>query len=311
MQSFSDLMSSSRGPGLIGTLLALLVVVGFGSLYLFVFDQELQGSGQSIESVIRDQRAEIGGLKQRLEGGQKQLAQAPERRKTAQNLAAVTQQLQNKKAKLDGLKEYFAKVRGDLDADISRFEDYKNRYRAEVRGNAAGLKYEELKTVSGRSYRRVVIKKVDAVGMSFQHESGTGRADFDELTAEVQDYFQYDPKQKEAAKKEEAIVYRQHAEQATAAQSESAKQQQEQAARDKEALRQKNTAELASLRGLINQLDVQIENEQDSWNRERAKVRANGGIVNSAGYQSRISNLRTRRASASDRIAELQRALNS
>jgi hypothetical protein len=34
--SFTDLMSSSRGPGLIGTLMALLVLVGFGTLYLFV-----------------------------------------------------------------------------------------------------------------------------------------------------------------------------------------------------------------------------------------------------------------------------------
>ena len=46
-------MSSGRGPGFIGLLLALLIVGGFGALYVLVFDSEMQGKGVTIESVIR------------------------------------------------------------------------------------------------------------------------------------------------------------------------------------------------------------------------------------------------------------------
>jgi hypothetical protein len=39
--SFSDLMQSGRGPGVIGMLLALVVLVGFGLLFMFAFDEGL------------------------------------------------------------------------------------------------------------------------------------------------------------------------------------------------------------------------------------------------------------------------------
>lgn len=33
--SFSDMMSSGRGPGVIGMILALIVLLGFGVLFMF------------------------------------------------------------------------------------------------------------------------------------------------------------------------------------------------------------------------------------------------------------------------------------
>lgn len=308
---FSDMMSSSRGPGMIGTLMALLVLVGFGLLYLFVFDSELQGGGQSIESVILAQTKELNALGLRQEAAQRDLAAAPERRKAAEAFSDLNRKIQSGRAKLDGLNTYANDTRKQIDGVVASFEEYKDRYRAQVRGAAAGLKYDELKTASGKTYRQVIVKKVDAVGMSFQHESGSGRADFEELSAEVQDYFQYDPKQKEAAQQQESLVREHHVQQVNVAQAQAAKQQQEQTAREKEELRQKNKAELASLKNTLLQLDSQIKSEQDAWERERDQVRKNGGIVNSARYQSRLGDLRGRRATTADRIVELQRALGS
>ena len=308
---FSDMMSSSRGPGVIGTLMALLVLVGFGLLYLFVFDSELQGGGQSIESVILGQTKELNALGLRQEAAQRDLAAAPERRKAAEALNDLNRKIQSGRAKLDGLNTYANGTRQQIEGVVASFEEYKDRYRAQVRGAAAGLKYDELKTASGKTYRQVIVKKVDAVGMSFQHESGSGRADFEELSAEVQDYFQYDPKQKEFAQQQENLVRQQHVQQVNVAQAHAAKQQQEQNAREKEELRQKNKAELASLKNVLTQLDSQIKSEQDAWDRERDAVRRNGGIVNSARYQSRLGDLRSRRATTADRIVELQRSLGS
>jgi peptidoglycan hydrolase CwlO-like protein len=308
---FSDMMSSGRGPGVIGTLMALLVLVGFGLLYLFVFDSEMQGGGQTIESVIRDQTKELNALGLRNEAAQKELAAVPERRKAAEALSGLNRQIQSGRAKLDGLNTYANDFRKQVDGVVASFEEYKDRYRAQVRGAAAGLKYDELKTASGKTYRQVVVKKVDAVGMSFQHESGTGRADFEDLSDEVRDYFQYDAKQKELAQQQENLARTQHVQEVNVAQTQAAKQQQEQAAREKEALRQKNRAELASLKNALTQLDSQIKSEQDAWDHEREQVRRNGGIVNSARYQSRLGDLRGRRAHTADRIVELQRALGS
>lgn len=308
---FSDMMSSSRGPGVIGTLMALLVLVGFGLLYLFVFDSELQGGGQSIESVIRDQTKELNALGLRHEAATKELAAAPERRKAADEMSKLTRQLQSGRAKLDGLRTYESDFRKQTDGVVASFEEYKDRYRAQVRGAAAGLKYDELKTASGKTYRQVIVKKVDAVGMNFQHESGTGRADFEDLTEEVRDYFQYDAKQKELAQQQEKLVHQQHVQQVNVAQTQAAKEQQEQAAREKEELRRKNKEELASLKTALTYLDSQIKSEQDAWDSEREQVRRNGGIVNSARYQSRLGDLRNRRANIADRIVELQRALGS
>lgn len=308
MGSFGDMMSSSRGPGLIGTLMALLVLVGFGLLYFFVFDAELQGGEQSIESVIREQTQQLNTLGLRHEAAKKEFAAAPERRKTAEEFQTLTRQLQSGQAKLNGLNAYASDVRQQVEGAVAAFEDYKDRYRAQVRGAAAGLKYDELKTAAGKTYRQVVVKKVDAVGMNFQHEHGSGRADFEDLSAEVQDYFQYDPKQKELARQQENLAHREHVQQVNVAQAQAAKEQQEQAARNKEELLRKNTAELASLRNQLSQLDTQIKSEQQAWDNERARVRLSGGIMNSARYQARLSDLRNRRAATANRVAELQRA---
>ena len=73
---FTDLLSSSRGPGVIGTLLALLVLVGFGTLYLFVFDEGLQGGQKTIEAVIRDQGLEIENHKIQIQNARERLERA-------------------------------------------------------------------------------------------------------------------------------------------------------------------------------------------------------------------------------------------
>jgi len=305
------MMSSSRGPGLIGTLMAFLILAGFSLLYFFVFDSEMQGGGQSIESVILGQTKELNALGLRHEAATRELAAAPERRKAADEFNRLTRRMQSGRAKLDGLNAYASDFRKQVDGVVTSFEEYKDRYRAQVRGAAAGLKYDELKTASGKTYRQVVVKKVDAVGMSFQHESGSGRADFEDLSAEARDYFQYDPKQKELAQQQENQARQQHAQQVNVAQTQAAKQQQEQATREKEELQRKNKAELAALKNALTQLDSQIKSEQDAWDKEREQIRRNGGIANSARYQTRLGELRGRRATTVNRIVELQRALGS
>jgi hypothetical protein len=71
--SFSDMMSSGRGPGVIGMLMALVVLVGFGVLFMFATDEGFQGGDQSIESIIKHQAGDIESLKGGIANGMKSL----------------------------------------------------------------------------------------------------------------------------------------------------------------------------------------------------------------------------------------------
>src|SRR6218665_1742967 len=87
--SFGDLLSSGRGPGVIGMFMAIIVLVGFGAISIFVFDAELQGEGVSIESVIRRQSEEIESMQHQIE--------------TNETIIAESSKMGEKNAKLDGL----------------------------------------------------------------------------------------------------------------------------------------------------------------------------------------------------------------
>ena len=61
------------------------------------------------------------------------------------------------------------------------------------RESAKGEKHATLTTGKGRTYKKVVIKGVDEVGVKITHEYGTARIKFPELPEEFQARFGYDP----------------------------------------------------------------------------------------------------------------------
>jgi hypothetical protein len=64
---------------------------------------------------------------------------------------------------------------------------------ATEREGAVGEKHPSLTTGKGRTYKKVVIKGVDEVGVKITHEYGTARIKFEELPEEFQTRFGYDP----------------------------------------------------------------------------------------------------------------------
>ena len=64
---------------------------------------------------------------------------------------------------------------------------------AAERESAKGEKHAALTTSRGRTYKKVVIKGVDEVGVKITHEYGTARIKFSELPEEFQARFGYDP----------------------------------------------------------------------------------------------------------------------
>ncbi len=55
------------------------------------------------------------------------------------------------------------------------------------------VKLAELKTLDGKSYTQVTIRKVEPDGLSILHESGTAKVSFEKLSKEIQKQYGYDP----------------------------------------------------------------------------------------------------------------------
>ncbi len=198
-------MSSGRGPGVVGLLMALLVIGGFGAIYVFVFDKEMQGGGTSIEMVIREQTEEIESLQIQIAHDGETLKNSKAAAAAGKKADSLNAEVVATKAKISALEEEMSKTIADTVTLEKEFLDYRTGYRTQVREDAVGEKFPELKTVSGSVYQGVEIREVTEVGISIRHQDGSKRITYEELTEEWQLRFQFDPKEKaEALAREQA-----------------------------------------------------------------------------------------------------------
>lgn len=188
---FSDLLTSSRGPGVIGTLLALLVLVGFGTLYLFVFDEGLQGGGKTIEAVIRDDGLHLESQELQIRSFERQIEEASHLKDQARELEDVKLRLElGVKALAARKSEREASETAVIDA-AQALEAYKDAYRASEWASAQGEELGNVKSLSGRLYEKVVIRRVDHTGIQITDSTGPKSIDSDELPLALQDRFQF------------------------------------------------------------------------------------------------------------------------
>lgn len=193
---FSDLLTSSRGPGVIGTLLALLVLVGFGTLYMFVFDEGLQGGGKKIEAVIRDDALTIESHKRQIEGLKKMIDEGNRLKEQALEIEQVNVRIESGEKALAEMKADLEGATAAAENAGKAWEDYKDAYRVSEWASAQGEELGDLKSLSGRAYSKVVIRKVDHTGIQITDETGPKSIDSDELPIELQDRFQFSVEKK-------------------------------------------------------------------------------------------------------------------
>jgi hypothetical protein len=204
--SFSDMMSSGRGPGVIGTLMALFVLLGFGVLFLFAFDEGSQGGDRSIESVIAQQAKDIDGYHASIDHGRKSLEQAPARKAATKEMDQVKRGNKTLRDSIARLMNEVEEGRTEIVQKNEEFEVYKDQYRAFARDKAKDETIGRLETLTGVAYADVVIREVTPVGIQIRHADGHKRIPFEELPEAMKDQFQFDPKQKDKALAEEAAT---------------------------------------------------------------------------------------------------------
>lgn len=189
---FSDLLTSSRGPGVIGTLLAMFVLVGFGTLYMFVFDEGLQGGQKTIQAVIRDQGTLIGTHKAQIENCKDRIESAKRFKEVAQEEADLKLRADNAAKRLAELGETKKATEAAVAAANEAWAKYRDDYRASEWAAAVGEKFDELKTVGGEQFVKVSILKITHKGVDISHENGIKLIPCEDLPLELQDRFQFD-----------------------------------------------------------------------------------------------------------------------
>ncbi len=133
------MMTSARGPGVIGMLMALVVLIGFGVLFMFAFDEGMQGGAVTIESELASQAKEIEGLRLTVEERDQVLMLTPAQTADADKLRLL-------KVTSITLLEKASRLRTDVEENEAAIEDlkknwsgYKDEYREFVRSKAKCL----------------------------------------------------------------------------------------------------------------------------------------------------------------------------
>jgi len=188
---FSDLLSSSRGPGIIGTLIALLVLGGFGALFM-VFDKDMEkAGGKKIEAVVRDLGLELDGKKTQKESFEKLVAQGEPLKGQPEQIRKLTESTQANATQIEELKAKVKEGEAAIDAAINDWEDYKIAYRDQVWKQAEGHEIREIKGVaSGKVYPKGTIRSVDHTGIRTIDSTGIKTIPLDDIPADLQDQYQ-------------------------------------------------------------------------------------------------------------------------
>lgn len=306
--SFTELMSSGRGPGVIGMIMALIVLMGFGLLFMFAMDEGFQGGNQTIESVIAQQASEIQGYQYRIAEGGGKLAKSPARIAATRELSGTKRQNQ---ALIENTAAHNLSIQSgkqNLSSLSQTFADYKDQYRTHVRSRAKGKTLAQLETRSGAVYKNVNIREVTPVGIQIRHDEGQKRIPFEELPEALIDYYQFDPEQKAMALVAESASRHEHEAAAAVANTAFDEATAAQRAKEREEGREHLRAAIAAKQGQISSLNSEIsglERDIDRANAEADAARAAGRMhLNKSGNIT--ANIRSKRG----RIATLQAEIN-
>lgn len=196
--AFSDLVSSSRGPGVIGTFIALIVLGGFALLYFLVFDESMQGGKETIGKTIRDQELAIANFKTKIESYRGKEESIATRAGIAREVQALSRQIDAETSHKTELIQQVATVQAELKAIGEKWEGYKDQYRAQVWKEAQGQQLKEFKTVSGKVYTDAKVLGVDHTGMRLMVFSGPFTVPSEELPDELRERYQLSDEKKQA-----------------------------------------------------------------------------------------------------------------
>ncbi len=293
-------------------LLALVVLIGFGTLFMLAFDEG--SGGKSLTAMIRDADQTIASNLARIEASETKLTTLPALKKTSADLLEAESKKNFLGLRITKITDEIQVLQADLARVNEEFADYKNQYRAFVRNNAEGTKIDELKTLSGEVYKQVDVRKVTAVGIEIRHEDGHKRIPFDILPEEMQDYYQFDKEQMLAEVEREAEVRKTHDTAVAVSDMAVAEKAAEQRAKDEVEAREKKKAAISQKEArllAITQEVQQLQSELLSAEAAAQAARAAGRthLSKASPINNKISSKRAEYSRLQSEVASLKASL--
>ena len=302
--SFSDLMQSGRGPGVVGMLLALLVLGGFGLLFMMSVDDAPKDTKITTQGIILEQEKEIAELKATITQRQTRLEVIPKLKETETKARETKRELLFATGRADATRTGIADLKGKIAAIDEEFVKYKDLYRDFSRLGAKGQTLGTLTTKKGVTHEEVVIREVDAVGMSIKSKAGFYRIPYEDLPDELQDKYQFDPGQrdlklaKEKGEENDHTMAVRRAEEQTKA-AEDGRKSKEQTEKIEQAKRR-----VQEIRAEMTSIDAELVQLQSDLSREMLKKLRNTNAI-----KSKIAAKQARKTALAAELSRLQSSL--
>jgi chromosome segregation ATPase len=294
-------------------LMALMVLVGFGILFMYASDDMSKPASRSIESIIAEQNREITNQATHLEELKNVLSKLPERVALKKALVEKNQSIKTAQEKISALKTNVESNQAEIAAEVAKLEGYKDKYRAHVRGKAKGQAMDTLTTRNGTVYKNVNIREVTPIGIQIRHDEGHKRIAFEELSDELVDYYQYDSKQKEKALKQEMEARANHEAEAAHANVKASEQLAQQQAMSAEARKEDiqkqiviKESQMRQIRGAIRDLQAQQRRAGDE-----AKAAKSSGKLYMSRKNTFEADIQSRRSQIEQLTAEVSQLQSS
>jgi hypothetical protein len=150
---------------------ALLAAPIFASAGMVSCDDGSKAAAEKAKLQLSDKETEIDDLKGKLGKLEKEVEAA---KKDSEKADATIEELKKAREENETLKD-------EADDLRKQNEKLKDEVTAKIRNRAVGEKHPQIASPNGKVYRQVVIRKVEATGVSFAHEGGV--ATLDENTA--------------------------------------------------------------------------------------------------------------------------------
>lgn len=186
--------SNSDNSGMVGFLVGIIVLVFAGIVFSLMADKRFRFSSAkiSLQEKIAEEKYELETIKSRLENSRKHWRENCEPLASQKGAAqAASDSVKEGAVRLTALRGERTAINDSIAAATASFEEYRTRYRQQVRVAAAGEQLAELKSRSGKVYKEVTIRRVYAAGLDIRHEQGNSRLLPEDLDASWHERFQW------------------------------------------------------------------------------------------------------------------------
>ncbi|MDB4585474.1 hypothetical protein N9085_01450 [Akkermansiaceae bacterium] len=195
---FNDVLTSSKGPGIIGMGFAIVVLGGFSGLGLMVLNSDGYVEAP-IEDQIKDQLVTLDGIAADISDERTAVQMYRERQDTLAKKPIYEKRLARQEKAGADLKAEGEGLNTSINALGEEWESYKESYRKNERARIKGKRMDLSKTL-GADYKDVKITGANPIELRAMLSAGPRGIPYEKLPLDLQDLLQFDAEEANAYK---------------------------------------------------------------------------------------------------------------